>query len=351
MAGSFSPLVEISISVLGGALLPSCVLYLFFLVCIMVVPFANRAAVASLPALALASKPASIKEVIEDFAKQSPHDFVLECVQLIKGRALRVVFPSTDVMKDMISGGLTFRDHPVQYKAPSVYKWVTVLDLPYSIPEGEIKTVLSAIPSRIVVAGHPCTICYRGQVRSCFRCSQTGHEAKTCPQKTAALSRPTATISIVPPAAPSGTVVFTASPTSPRTFASVLSGQVVPTVIDTLSSTPSSPFPKEVLLLPLGPVDETAHGVSEMDTGSSPRNNPILQFLIRSGQIPTLASVRDLASMSNLLSRQQSWITTSETVPHLDLQQRAMTVHRSAPGSQRLLMRLSLTLLLPNRQS
>ena len=192
---------------------------------------------------------------------------VLECVQLIKGRALRVVFPSTDVMKDMISGGLTFRDHPVQYKAPSVYKWVTVLDLPYSIPEGEIKTVLSAIPSRIVVAGHPCTICYRGQVRSCFRCSQTGHEAKTCPQKTAALSRPTATISIVPPAAPSGTVVFTASPTSPRTFASVLSGQVVPTVIDTLSSTPTSPFPKQVLLLPLGPVDETAHGVSEMDTG------------------------------------------------------------------------------------
>ena len=221
---------------------------------------------------------------------------VLECVQLIKGRALRVVFPSTDVMEDMISGGLTFRYHPIQYKAPSVYKWVTVLDLPYGIPEGEIKTVLSkfgqvahiraesymglytgtrqvkmeiksAIPSRIVVAGHPCTIFYRGQVRSCFRCSQTGHEAKTYPHKTAALSRPTATISIVPPAAPSGTVVFTARPTSPRTFASALSGQVVPTVIDTLSSTPTSPFPKQVLLLPLGPVDETAHGVSEMDTG------------------------------------------------------------------------------------
>ena len=42
----------ISFCVLGGALLPSCVFF-FCLFAIMVVPYANRAAVATLPALAL----------------------------------------------------------------------------------------------------------------------------------------------------------------------------------------------------------------------------------------------------------------------------------------------------------
>ena len=68
----------------------------------MVVPYANRAGVATLPALALALKPASVKEIIEDFAKQCPHETALECVQLIKGRTLRVIFPSAIIMEDII---------------------------------------------------------------------------------------------------------------------------------------------------------------------------------------------------------------------------------------------------------
>ena len=181
----------------------------------MVVPYGNRAAVATLPPLALASKPATVKEVITDFAKQCPHESVLECVQLIKGRTLRVIFASVEVMEDIVSGGLVFRGHPIQFKTPSVFKWVTLMDLPYGIPESEIKTALSkfgqtahvkpetfmglytgtrlikieikkAIPSRLVVAGHLCTVFYRGQVRSCFKCSKTGHEAKKCPNKQSA---------------------------------------------------------------------------------------------------------------------------------------------------------------------
>ena len=73
----------------------------------MVVPYANRAAVASLPSLALASKPATVKEVIEDFAKQVPHERAFECVQLIKGRTIRVVFPSAHMMEEMVHTGLT----------------------------------------------------------------------------------------------------------------------------------------------------------------------------------------------------------------------------------------------------
>ena len=274
----------------------------------MVFPYANRAAVASLPALALAAKPATVKEVIEDFSKQCPHESVLESVQLIKGRTLRVVFSSPDVMEDIVSGGLTFRDHPITLKTPSVYKWVTLLDLPYGIPEGEIKTVLSkfgqvahiraesymglytgtrhvkmeiktAIPSRTVVAGHPCTVFYRGQIRSCFRCGHTGHEAKKCPQKTPAVSGPTVTTSVVPPAAPSETNMSTTPPTSPRSFACVVSGQVVSTDTSTLPSTLISPFPKEVLSLPLGPVDVTALTIANdppgMDTDVQSQKRPL----------------------------------------------------------------------------
>ena len=273
----------------------------------MVFPYANRAAVASLPALALAAKPATVKEVIEDFSNQCPHKSLLESVQLIKGRTIRVVFASVEVMEDIVSGGLTFRDHPITFKTPSVYKWVTLLDLPYGIPEGEIKPVLSkfgqvahvrtesymglytgtrfvkieiktAIPSRIVVAGHPCTVFYRGQVRSCFRCGHTGHEAKKCPQRTAATSE-TTTISVVPPVAPSVTNMSTTPPTSPRSFARVVSGQVVSTDNGTLPSTLISPFPKEVLLLPLGPVDVTALAIANdppgMDTDVQSQKRPL----------------------------------------------------------------------------
>ena len=273
----------------------------------MVFPYANRAAVASLPALALAAKPATVKEVIEDFSNQCPHKSLLESVQLIKGRTIRVVFASVEVMEDIVSGGLTFRDHPITFKTPSVYKWVTLLDLPYGIPEGEIKPVLSkfgqvahvrtesymglytgtrfvkieiktAIPSRIVVAGHPCTVFYRGQVRSCFRCGHTGHEAKKCPQRTAATSE-TTTISVVPPVAPSVTNMSTTPPTSPRSFARVVSGQVVSTDNGTLPSTLISPFPKEVLLLPLGPVDVTALAIANdppgMDTDVQSHKRPL----------------------------------------------------------------------------
>ena len=222
----------------------------------MVIPYANRAAVASLPSLALASKPATVKEVIEDFAKQVPLERALECVQLIKGRTIRVVFPSAHMMEEMVHTGLTFREHPIQFKLPSVFHWVTLLDLPYGIPEVEVKTALSrfgqiahinsesymglytgtrlikielktAIPSRIVVAGHVCTTFYKGQVRSCFRCGRTGHEAKKCPgrQQTPPSGNEPGNEESVPPTEPSpsqGARMATTPPKSPRTFAEVV---------------------------------------------------------------------------------------------------------------------------------
>ena len=111
----------------------------------MVVPFANRAAVAVLPGLALLSKkPATVKEVIEDFSKQvpSPHKARLECIQLVKGKTIKVHFPSANIMEDILHSGLTFRGHPLEFKDPSQHRWVTLLDLPYGIPPASISSSL-----------------------------------------------------------------------------------------------------------------------------------------------------------------------------------------------------------------
>ena len=213
MAGKH-PLVVVCIlfCVLGGAFCPpECVF--FFGSAIMVVPFSNRAAVVKLPELALAQGPTTVKKVIDDFASQcEPFSSILECVQLVRGRTLRITFPNADVREDVINAGLTFRGHPLAFTVPTTFKWVSVLDLPYGMPDGDITSILnkhgqvatirsevykglytgtrlvkmtvkSAIPSRVTIAGHVCTIFYRGQIRSCFRCGASGHEAKVSPQE------------------------------------------------------------------------------------------------------------------------------------------------------------------------
>ena len=189
---------------------------------IMVVPFSNRAAVPRLPQLALAKGPATVKEVMDDFAKQcEPFKSVLECVQLVRGRTLRIHFPNADVREDVTSGGLTFRGHPLTFSVPSTFKWVLGLDLPYGTPDGELSsvrgkygeiatirsevyndlytgtklvkmTVKSPIPSWVTIARHVCTIFYRGHIRCCFLCGVSDHEANKCPRKNATLSAPAA---------------------------------------------------------------------------------------------------------------------------------------------------------------
>ena len=264
----------------------------------MVVPFSNRASVATLPALALAKGPATVKEVIDDLAKQcEPYRSVFECVQLVRGRTLRIHFPSADVREDITTGGLTFRGHPLAFSIPSVFKWVSVLDLPYGTPDGEISSVLSkhgqvatirsevynglytgtrvvkmtvksAIPSRLTIAGHVCTVFYRGQVRSCFRCGASGHEAKKCPRKASTQSSDPRTSAPIPDE-PIG-AMQTTPPSSPRSFANVVSGLDPPKVIATPSPRLVSPVTLHPRLLPTpGPTT-----VSSMDADTHSQKRP-----------------------------------------------------------------------------
>ena len=306
----------------------------------MVVPFSNRAVVATLPTLALASKPATVREVIEDFAKQCPpYKSALECVQLVKGHTLRICFPSNDVMEDIVHGGLNFRGHPLKFTTPSFFRWVTIQDLPYGIPESEIKTSLSkygqinqvksevymglytgtrlvkmgvktAIPSRVTIAGHACTVFYRGQVRSCFRCGLPGHEAKKCPRKKATLgSDPVpmdaSTNSVGPPIAPNVEDMSTTPPTSPRIFTNEVSGPTQLRVIGTPSPRPISPFPVEVLSLPNGPVNTAPtntvrnksrpyYSVTESEwTDSDPGERPRPRSKVKEPTITNEENIRD----------------------------------------------------------
>ena len=138
----------------------------------------------------------------------------------------------------------------------------------------EIKT---ATPSRIVVAGHPCTIFYRGQVRSCFRCGLTGHEAKQCPNKPTPPSGDSGQREevLVPPPnepAPTHREEMSVTPlTSPRTFANVVSAPIPPVV----SIMPSSgSVPQVTLPLPSLPIRGLAQGLPGMDTDVQSQKRP-----------------------------------------------------------------------------
>ena len=108
-------------------------------------------------------------------------------------------------------------------------------------------SVKTVIPSHII-AGHTCTVFYHSQVRLCFHCGVSGHEAKKCPQRPSSSTggnKPSNESSVPTPNPPTdqapqaGTTpphpsscpitddtvpeeMTTTPPTSPRTFANVV---------------------------------------------------------------------------------------------------------------------------------
>lgn len=180
----------------------------------MSLPFANRAAVATIPEQSLKDlgRPLSSAIVIEDLATQFDdlkESFV--CVQIQSRVKILITFTSSERMEDVVSTGLTFKHHPVVLEPVSYKRWVTITRLPYGFANESVALALSPfgevyhvkmemhqgiatgtrsvqmkirhdIPSRIRIEGHNCNTFYRGQTRTCFRCGAQSHEAKACPR-------------------------------------------------------------------------------------------------------------------------------------------------------------------------
>ena len=160
--------------------------------------------------------------------------------------------------------------------------------------------VKTAIPSRVTVAGHLCTVFYRGQVRSCFKCGLAGHEAKGCPRRQTAPPGGSVPPSQEEPPSRHGERMSTTPPSSPRTFAEVVasprvaqppsvhvspavpvdsgsqpegSGEVVPPKVDTTAKPPPIrrvPQPVETVERDSSPLTMTSSSQSDSSGGVSP---------------------------------------------------------------------------------
>lgn len=178
----------------------------------MSIPYANRSAVAVIPALALREHPRfTLDEVLEDFHGQyGPLNSYFYCVQFISTKKLRITFNSAELMEDCLSAGLSLHGFPLEPQPISSKKWVSVQRLAIGIPIeaatrilGKYGKVFAAkhetkrgiytgtlsilmdvqrnIPSALRIRGHTCLIFYRGQTRTCFLCTSPDHTTRDCP--------------------------------------------------------------------------------------------------------------------------------------------------------------------------
>lgn len=182
----------------------------------MAVPYSNRTCDITLPELALRDKPRlsyNCKELIADLSTQVPDlKDRAECFLWLSNNKVRITFRTATVMEDFLHRGLTFRQQPLVMKPSSQTKRITVLRLAYGIPAVVLEQALAPygrvikssidthngiyvgsrsvfmvlqkpIPSQLTIRGHKCLIFYRGQLRTCFRCGQSGHQSANCPSR------------------------------------------------------------------------------------------------------------------------------------------------------------------------
>ena len=102
----------------------------------MSIPYANRLAVAIIPALALREHQRfTLDEVLEDFEGQyGPLNDYFFCIQFILTKKLRITFNSVGLMEDCLSAGLSLQGFPLEPQPISSKKWVSVQRLAIGIP-------------------------------------------------------------------------------------------------------------------------------------------------------------------------------------------------------------------------
>ena len=114
----------------------------------MSIPYANRTATVTIPALALLGKPRlkqNCSDFIDEISEQMPSVWraFFEGFVWLSNEKIRVTFCSAIHMEDIISRGITFRGYPVEIPPITNKKWVTVLRLAYGIPDEEVSYALS----------------------------------------------------------------------------------------------------------------------------------------------------------------------------------------------------------------
>ena len=155
----------------------------------------------------------NVREVIEEFQGQCDNfRATFEAFVYMAPGCFRITCRGARKLETAENFGYTIRGWPVVFKPISSFKWVNVTKLSYGVPDeaisaalgpfGPIKLIKSEqylhvytgvrnvlmevardIPVRFRIAGHWCSIYYKGQKRPCFTCGQEGHISSKCPSK------------------------------------------------------------------------------------------------------------------------------------------------------------------------
>ena len=177
-------------------------------------PYSNRTADVQFPRLSLEGQPrVTVEGVIDDFEGQLGDFFPnLEALVLLGQTKVPVTCRTARALEELTHRGLTFRSHPDVFVPCSKFKWVNVTRLSYGVSDEAVVDALSpfgrvmkvkmdaykniyvgtrnvqieirsAIPSRLMIAGHSCMVFHDGQQPTCFACNATGHTSRDCPDR------------------------------------------------------------------------------------------------------------------------------------------------------------------------
>jgi hypothetical protein len=197
------------------------------------IPFINRTADILLSDH-IEARDVNVREVIDDFRGQFDNfTDIFEAIVFMAPGRYRITCKSARKLEVAENLGLLVRGHPVVFKPISTFKWVNITRLSYGVPDEEITKamaiygpiklirseqysrvytgvrnilmeVINDIPTRVRIAGHWCTVHYKGQKRPCFSCGKEGHFSSKCPDKRIQQSPTLPVIPAVVPASVSG---------------------------------------------------------------------------------------------------------------------------------------------------
>ena len=229
---------------------------------------AKRAVIGTLPDLVL-NPPPTLSALLDDFELQLGQTVMkgMICnIMQYTSKSFLLHLASPEQVQELVANGLTFRSHPVHIEPCRSITNVTLERVPYGLPGSTVMSALRPygnckgarpvthkgfgiskliveiemtkdIPSRIYIQGNPINVFYRNQPRSCFVCSEKGHEAKSCPKKRAK-KRPADASSTAATDPGDKRVCNTVLPT----FANVVSG-ASPSVLPPVPSVTTAPLP------------------------------------------------------------------------------------------------------------